>query len=275
MVKVVPLLKWAGGKRQLLPQMREFFPQCFTTYVDPFIGGGAVLFDIDPKNAIMNDSNPELINLYTVVKNNPDGLVSALTRHSQNHSKEYFYRIRALDREPNFQQCSEIEKAARTIYLNKTCFNGLYRLNRSGQFNVSFGKYDNPKIVNKDEIFAMSEFFNSRNVDMRCGDFSKVLHNLPKGSFVYFDPPYFPLSKTSSFTGYTKEGFIIEDQIRLSEECNKLNSEGIKFMLSNNDVPEMHELYKEYNIHKMSVNRAINSDKTGRGKIQELLVTNY
>ena len=275
MVKVVPLLKWAGGKRQLLPQMREFFPQRFTTYVDPFIGGGAVLFDIDPNNAIINDSNPELINLYTVVKNNPDSLISALTRHAQNHSKEYFYRIRALDKEPNFQQYSEIEKAARTIYLNKTCFNGLYRLNRSGQFNVSFGKYDNPKIVNKDEIFAMSEFFNNRNIDMRCGDFSKALYSLPKDSFVYFDPPYFPRSKTSSFTGYTKEGFTTEDQIRLSEECNKLNSEGIKFMLSNNDVPEMHELYKEYNIRTVKANRGINSDKGKRGKIQELLVTNY
>lgn len=270
-----PVVKWVGGKRQLLGDIIPLIPQNFSTYVEPFIGGGAVLFDIQPKKAIINDFNYELINIYKVIKDNPNELISELERHERFNSEEYFYEIRALDRKEKYNEMTEIEKAARIIYLNKTCFNGLFRVNQAGQFNSPYGKYKNPNIINKPVVLAMSKYFNENNINIISGDYKQALKNLRKGAFVYFDPPYMPISSSSSFTGYTENGFGKEQQIELKKECDKLNSKGIKFLLSNSDHPFIRDLYKEYEIITVKAKRSINSNGNKRGEINEILVRNY
>ena len=270
-----PVVKWVGGKRQLLNDIVPLIPKSYTTYVEPFIGGGALLFDIQPKKAIINDFNKELINIYKIVKTTPHELILLLEEHARLNSEEYFYEIRALDRSPLYEQLSSVEKAARIIYLNKTCYNGLFRVNQSGQFNSPYGKYKNPSIVNMPVILAMSKYFNENNIHITDGDYKAALKNLKKGTFVYFDPPYMPISSSSSFTGYTENGFNEQKQIELKNECDKLNSKGIKFLLSNSDHPFLRELYKDYEITTVSAKRSINSNASKRGEINEILVRNY
>lgn len=269
-----PIIKWAGGKRQLLSYITPLIPERFSIYVEPFIGGGAVLFDIQPKKAIINDSNEELINIYKVIKQNPTKLIIKLKEHEQLNSKEYFYQIRILDRNKNYAQFNDIEKAARIIYLNKTCYNGLFRVNQLGHFNSPYGKYKNPNIVNQPIIWTMSKYLNQSDVEMISGDYKNVLKNLEEGAFVYLDPPYMPIS-TSSFTRYNKNRFDKKQQIELKEECDKLNSKGIKFLLSNSDHPFIRELYKEYEIITIKAKRLINSNRNKRGEINEVLIRNY
>lgn len=274
-IKLTPILKWVGGKKQLLSEITPLIPKKITTYVEPFIGGGAVLFNLQPKKAIINDLNKELINTYKVVKKSPRELLELLKIHDKNNCEDYFYEIRALDRTNNFKNMNNIEKAARVIYLNKTCFNGLYRVNKTGKFNSPYGKYKNPNIINESALLAMSDYFNNNNIKIIQGDYKNALKDLKKNSFVYFDPPYMPISTSSSFTNYTKTSFNEKEQIELKKECDKLNNKGIKFMLSNSDHPLIRELYKDFDIRIIKAKRSINSKGDSRGKINEILVKNY
>lgn len=272
---VSPILKWVGGKRQLLEQIRPLIPEC-STYYEPFIGGGAVLFDRQPKKAVINDSNKELINVYTVVKDNPDQLINKLIEHKEQNCEEYFYEIRALDRDKKrFDLLTDIDKAARIIYLNKTCFNGLFRVNSLGEFNSPWGKYKNPNITSETTIRAMNKYLNKADVTLKCGDYRDALNGIRKGSFVYLDPPYMPLSSSSSFTGYTASGFGEEEQIALKEQCDILNRRGVKFLLSNSSCDFIEDLYGEYIVTIVGAKRAINSNAEKRGEIDEVLVRNY
>ena len=265
-----PILKWVGGKRQLLDDILPLIPQC-STYVEPFVGGGAVLLSLQPKKAVINDYNAELINVYVCVRDHLEELLEMLERHKELNSAGHFYKVRALDREPGFEDLPPVERAARIIYLNKTCYNGLYRVNSAGQFNSPYGKYKNPAIVNEPVVRAMSTYLNG-GVKILCGDYGQVLKGLRKGAFVYLDPPYMPISSSSSFTGYTEGGFGYDEQVRLKEECDKLASKGIHFMQSNSDCPEIRALYSDYEILTVKAKRAINSRGNRRGEINEVLI---
>lgn len=272
-----PLLKWAGGKRQLLKEINNRLPDNITTYVEPFLGGGALLFELQPSKAIINDYNFELINVYETIKENPYQLIEYLNEHSINNSRDYFYRIRNLDREPEYMNLTPIERAARIIYLNKTCYNGLFRVNRSGQFNTPYGKYKKPNIMDTDKILSISNYLKNNDIRIYSGDYKQALKGLRKGSFVYFDPPYMPLN-ISSFTGYTEFGFSLQQHIELRDVCLKLHKRGIKMMISNSDTPEIRELYSDesiFNIRTISATRKINSQVEKRGDVLEVLITNY
>ncbi|WP_313375363.1 DNA adenine methylase [Chishuiella sp.] len=272
---VVPFLKWVGGKRQIMPSIVDLLPKNIKDleYVEPFIGGGAVLFHLQPKNAIINDFNVELINVYQVIKNNLFELIEDLRIHENN--ADYFYYIRGLDRTEEFNDLTSIQRASRVIFLNKTCFNGLYRVNNAGEFNAPFGRYKNPNIVNEPTLKAVSKYLNSNNIILRSGDYSETLELINKGSFVYLDPPYHPISESSNFTGYVQGGWGALDQIRLRETCDQLNAKGIKFLLSNSSAPLIIEQYNNYNITTVKANRAINSNGSKRGEVDEVLIRNY
>ena len=272
-----PFLKWAGGKRQLLTEIKKYLPKMTSsmTYYEPFLGGGAVLFHIQPSKAIVNDINSEVINVYRVIKEDVDGLVENLKTHK--NEAEYYYHIRELDRKADFDTLPELEKASRIIYLNKTCYNGLFRVNSQGQFNVPFGRYKNPQIVNEVTLRAISNYLNQNDVTILNTDFENVVNNIGKNDFVYLDPPYDPVSDSASFTGYTLYGFDREEQKRLKSLCDKLHSKGCKFLLSNSATPFIKDLYAEadYETIIVKASRNINSRASGRGKIDEVLVRNY
>lgn len=273
---VKPILKWAGGKRQLLDEIDQRMPKKISYYVEPFIGGGAVLFDKQPQHGRINDCNEELINVYRVVRDNPDELIKELVIHEDKNSEmgsEWFYYVRGLDRESKFGELSNVEKAARIIYLNKTCFNGLFRVNSAGQINVPYGRYKHPNIVNEVGIKALHKYFNETDVDMRQGDFAECLKDLPKEAFVYLDPPYMPITATSAFTRYTQDGFGYDEQIRLRDECIKLREQGIHFLQSNSNCEEIRELYKDFKIETVAAKRYINSHGDRRGAVKEVLIS--
>ncbi|WP_409973208.1 DNA adenine methylase [Bacillus sp. Bva_UNVM-123] len=271
--QVQPFLKWAGGKRQLLPEIRKYIPTKINTYYEPFIGAGAVLFDIQPEKAVINDINIELVNVYQVIKSNADELIEDLKKHE--NDKEYFYEIRNLDRTPAYMELSPIERASRIIYLNKTCFNGLFRVNSKGQFNVPFGKYKNPQIVNEHVIRAVHSYLSTNDVQILNTDFEKVVEGAKEGDFIYLDPPYDPVSSTSSFTSYSLDGFNREDQQRLKNLFVELDRRGCNVLLSNSATDFIKELYEDYHIEIVSASRHINAKASGRGKIDEVLVMNY
>lgn len=272
---VSPVLKWAGGKKQLLGQLTSLMPtEKITTYCEPFLGGGAMLFSIQPGVAYVNDINMGLMNVYNVIKHFPEALIAELS--SYENTAEFYYKIRGFDRDAKeFAALTAVERAARFIYLNKTCFNGLYRENRQGQFNVSYGKYKNPDFVNAEGIRAVSQYFNAANIYFTSMDFSEVLRTLPSGSFVYLDPPYDPVSETANFTSYTRYGFTKDDHIRLKQCCDELTARGIKFMLSNSNTEFILQLYTGYYITEVSARRAINCNGNGRGNVTELVIRNY
>ena len=276
---VAPVVKWVGGKRQLLPEIRKYIPQKkYTLYYEPFLGGGAVLFDLQPLNAIVNDLNEELINLYTVIKNDPDELIKDLKKHR--NQSDYYYRIRELDRDRSkYRKLTDVERASRIHYLNKTCFNGLFRVNRAGEFNTPFGRYKNPNITNEVTIRAVSKYFNKANIEFRNVDFVEAVKDIDQNSFVYFDPPYDPVSDSANFTGYDKEGFDREEQKRLKMLCDQLDERGISFLLSNSATAFIKDLYSDpsrnYQIEIIKAKRSINSNANGRGEIDEVLVRNY
>lgn len=272
---VSPFLKWVGGKRQIMPSIIQQFPSTIKEldYVEPFIGGGAVLFHLQPKKAIINDANEELINVYSVVKNNLPELLADLEKHENN--TEYFYKIRGLDRSEGFKNLSPIQRASRIIYLNKTCYNGLYRVNNAGEFNAPFGRYKNPNIINEPTLKAVSKYLNLNNISIRKGDYTNVLESLNQKSFVYLDPPYHPLSQSSNFTGYVQGGWNFSDQLRLRDACDRLNAKGVKFLLSNSATKPIKDLYKSYKISLVKANRAINSNGADRGEVEEVLIRNY
>jgi DNA adenine methylase len=270
---IAPFVKWVGGKRQLMPEIIKLVPKKISIYYEPFVGGGAVLFALQQKKALINDANSELINVYNMIKYNLEELIIDLKTHK--NDPDYFYKLRSLDREVGFESISNVKKASRIIYLNKTCYNGLYRVNSSGEFNSPFGKYKNPNIVNDATLKAVSEYLNNNDIQIINGDYSKILTDFKKDSFVYFDPPYHPVSQSSNFTGYTQGGFNLDDQIKLRDKCNELNSKGIKFLLSNSATPIIEELYSNYRIHYVKANRAVNSIAERRGEIDEVLIRNY
>jgi DNA adenine methylase len=271
---VMPVVKWVGGKRQLLPELLKYIPAKFNEYYEPFIGGGALLFALQPKLAVINDSNAELINVYQAIKNQVDDLIIDLRKHL--NDPQYFYKIRGLDRDhENYDKLSQVEKASRLLYLNKTCFNGLFRVNQAGEFNSPFGSYKNPNIVNEIHLRAVNHYFNNANITFTVGDFEIPLESIKKNSFVYFDPPYDPISNSSNFTGYTSNGFGSKEQIRLKNVCDKLNIRGVKFLLSNSATNFIKDLYKDYKIELVKAKRSINSDASLRGEIDEVLIRNY
>lgn len=266
-----PIVKWVGGKRQLMFELLKNMPENYNRYFEPFIGGGALFFELQPDNAYISDMNEELINLYQVVRDNVDELVADLQKHDI--SKEYFMEIRNIDRTEEYENLSDIQKASRFIYLNRTCFNGMYRVNSKGEFNVPFGHYKNPRILDENNLINCSNLL--QRTEIKHADFSEILKKVKKDDFVYFDPPYVPLSETSSFTSYTKDGFDMDMQFKLRDVCDELDTMGVKFLLSNSDTKLVNELYENYNIKKVFASRQINANADGRGKITEVLVRNY
>ena len=268
---VAPFLKWVGGKRQLMPSIVEHLPENIKDYkyIEPFIGGGAVFFNLQPKNAIINDYNEELINVYQVIKDNLDELIIDLKKHK--NEAEYFYSIRSLDRNGEFKKLSAVQRASRVIFLNKTCFNGLYRVNNAGEFNSPFGRYKNPNIVNEPTLKAVNKFLNNNNIEINSGDYSEILKQTDKKCFVYLDPPYHPISESSNFTGYVQGGWNMYDQIDLKTACDELHKKGVKFLLSNSSAEFIKDLYKDYIITIVKANRAINSNGADRGEVDEVL----
>ncbi len=272
---VMPFLKWVGGKRQLMTEIEPLLPTRISTYYEPFVGGGAVFLHTQPKKAVINDYNSELINVYETIRDNVDALIAHLAIHENN--SEYFYQIRGLDRQEGFNELSKVERASRVIYLNKTCFNGLYRVNSSGEFNTPFGRYKNPNIINETVLRAVSNYLQKNDIKLLNGDYQDALKNIRKGSFVYFDPPYDPVSKSSNFTGYVQGGFDDKEQERLRDTCVKLNEKGINFLLSNSATELMKDLYnhKDFQIIEVGATRHINSVGSKRGEVKEILVRNY
>jgi len=274
-----PFIKWVGGKRGLLNQLIPLFPKKFNNYHEPFVGGGAVFFELysmealKNKNVYLSDINSELINAYEVVRDNPNELINLLKEYKQKHSKEFYYKIRELDRSKNFKNLPKLQRAARFIYLNKTCFNGLYRVNKKGYFNTPIGSYKNPNIVDERTILNASKALQNTIIEHKS--FEEVLNIAKKGDFIYLDPPYYPLNKTSNFTSYDSNCFLEEEQIKLFEVFKKLDSKGCFVALSNSNTNFIKNLYKEYDINIVYANRFVNSKSSGRGKITEVLVRNY
>jgi DNA adenine methylase len=273
-----PFLKWVGGKQQLLTQFDNFFPQSIERYFEPFVGGGAVFFHLMTIGRLSGpvflfDKNEELVNAYRTVRDNVGELIAELATHQERHSKEHYYETRNRDRQG--VPMSDVARAARTIYLNKTCYNGLYRVNTSGQFNVPMGSYKNPQVLNENVLRDASAALQSASIEAR--DFREVIDMAQAGDFFYFDPPYDPLSKTASFTGYTANDFQDGDQRDLAEVFRQLTEKGCLCMLSNSSTPFIRELYQGFRITMKTVQarRAVNSKGNGRGAIEEVVVRNY
>lgn len=263
-----PFLKWAGGKGKLISQYSFHFPENCSTYYEPFLGGGAVFFHLQPQQAFLMDINSELVNVYQCVRDRLSELIECLKAHRDAHCREHYYQVRACI------PTAAVERAARLIYLNKTCFNGLYRENSKGQFNVPMGSYKNPGIFDSELLIAASRSLQFAQIHQ--APFQAVLdYAKTSRDFVYFDPPYFPISSTSNFTAYNRYTFKQEDHIRLRDTFRTLANRGVKVMLSNSDCPFVRELYADFRVYTISAARAINSKATCRGKITELLITSY
>lgn len=267
-----PFVKWVGGKTKLLPEIRKRFPHKYERYFEPFVGGGAVFFSVQPEKAILVDINSELINTYCTIRDNLDELISDLKRHVYN--EDYYYSIRNVDRTIKYESWSNVQKASRFIYLNKTCYNALYRVNSNRQFNTPFGRYTNPTILDEENLRACSKILQN-NVEIISGEFGIIESTITSKDFVYFDPPYVPLSKTANFTSYSHKGFDETMQKELCKLCHRLNNRNIRFMLSNSSAPLVLELYKPFNIEFVHAPRFINSNGNKRGKIEEVLITNF
>ena len=274
-VKLKPFTKWTGGKRQLLPELIDLMPKQFNRYYEPFIGGGALLFELAPGKATINDYNTDLILTYREIRDNVKELIEILKIHQKNNTKDYYLDLRATDRDGRIEKMTDTEKAARLLYMLRVNFNGLYRVNLKNQFNVPYGRYKNPKIVDEILLYDISRYLNSNDIDILEGDFEKAISTANYGDFVYFDPPYAPISSTSSFTSYTDEGFDETDQIRLRDVFIELSNRGANVMLSNSDVELIHELYSNIpniDIRVVKANRMINSKASKRGQINELII---
>ena len=271
--EAVPFVKWVGGKGRLLSQLRPLLPQGVERmrHVEPFVGGGALFFARRPSRALLTDINPSLIGAYTAVRDDVKGVIEALRRLSAEHSKTRYYEVRERYNRSAHASCSK--RAAMFIYLNKTCFNGLHRVNRKGEFNVPVGAYKNPRILNEEVLRLASEAL--RGARLRCGSYESLLEDAKPGDFVYFDPPYEPVSRTASFTAYARDGFSRADQARLRDVYSALSRRGCKLMLSNSDVPFIRELYAAFDVTSVAAPRAINCDATKRGKVAEIVVRNY
>ncbi len=271
MTEPKPFVKWAGGKRQLLNDLIRYSPTKFDEYYEPFLGGGALFFKLSALGRIvhahLNDSSGVLMDAYRTIKEKPHRLIAELESGKYKNDKEAFLEIRAE------QPTDSVEATARLIFLNKTAFNGLYRVNSKGLFNVPFGRYKDPKILDEDNILAVSEAL--QRDDLTSTDFEPAVDSAKEGDFVYFDPPYNPVSRTSNFTGYTKEDFAERDQERLAAKFRELDNKGCFVMLSNSFTPRVFDLYEGFKIQIVHATRMINCKAQGRGKIKELIVRNY
>jgi len=277
-VEPKPFVKWAGGKRQLLAELEKNFPKQFGTYFEPFLGGGAVLFDLLAKRpnlkCSVSDLNSDLVLAYVTIRDKLGRLIESLENHSKNYHKDstnYYYEVRK--QEPK----SQIEKVSRLLFLNKTCFNGLYRVNSKGKFNVPLGRYTNPNIVNRENLITASKFLQSEKIKISCRDFESILKDAKKGDFVYFDPPYQPVSDTANFTSYTHRDFTEDDLQRLADLANQLNSKGAHVLLSNSNTKIVKKIFssKKWKVKEIAVNRAINSNSQKRTGHKEILIKNY
>ena len=268
-----PFVKWAGGKGRLLSQLRPLLPTGaeHMRHVEPFVGGGAMFFSRQPARAMLTDINPALVSTYAAIRDDVEGVIEHLRRLANRHSKEGYYRVR--ERYNHGQRVPSSKRAAMFIYLNKTCFNGLHRVNRKGEFNVPMGSYKNPRILNEGALRAASAALEAAHLE--CTSFESLLQNAKPGDFVYFDPPYEPVSQTASVTSYARDGFSREDQTRLRDVYKELHRRGCKLMLSNSDVPFVRELYKDYQVDTVAAPRAINCNAKKRGKVSEVVVRNY
>jgi len=276
MLKGKPFVKWAGGKRQIIDKLMMYAPYEYDTYYEPFVGGGALLFELSPKKAVINDYNDELMNVFRCIKdeNKFMKMCSELNHHEANHSEEYYYEIRNKDRDKTkFSKITDYKRAARTIYLNKACFNGLYRVNSKNEFNVPFNRKKQVNTYDGQNLGIIHSYLNFNDITILNVDFEEAVKNAKKGDFIYFDPPYD--SETSTFNSYTENGFGKEEQIRLSKVFKELDERGCYVMLSNHNTTLINELYKGYYIHLIEAKRNINANGRKRGKVEEVIITNY
>lgn len=271
MKKLKPFVKWAGGKTQLLDKLKELMPAQYNTYYEPFVGGAALALNIEPTKAHLNDFNMELITTYNCFKDKTTytKLVEKIKEHEKNHSEEYYYKVRSITAQHDY------EKGARLIYLNKACFNGLYRVNSKGNFNVPSGKKEKVKAYDKETFEALHTYLSSKDIIITNLDFEKAVESAASGDFVYFDPPYDTFEDKDSFTAYSKNGFDKTDQLRLSKVFKELSDKRVYVMLSNHNTPYINDLYKGFNISVVNAKRAINSKGSGRGVVEEVIITNY
>lgn len=270
MIECRPFLKWVGGKRKLLPELVKRIPQDYNTYYEPFMGGAALFWRLQPQKAVLSDINLELVNTYQCLQQNVNGLIADLQQHY--YDRDYYYQIRNCDRTAEYSQWTNIQKASRFIFLNKTCFNGLYRVNSQGQYNVPFGSYKNPTILDIPNLRACSLAL--QNTQIIAGSFLDLESQITPKDFIYLDPPYIPLNATSNFTSYTRQGFDTQMQIELKDFCQRLDRRGVRFMVSNSAAPLVFDLYQEFKIELVDMARSINSRGNKRGKIKEVLITN-
>jgi DNA adenine methylase len=276
---IKPYLKWAGGKRQLLAEIKKHLPQSINdcTYYEPFVGAGAVFFDLQPQKAIINDFNEQLILTYNVIKENVAELIELLKVYKKRNDEEFYYTIRNIDRDSTkFDKLTNTEKAARLIFLNKTCYNGLYRVNSQGLFNVPYGKYKNPAICENIVLQQISNYLNTYEIKILNNDFEDAVSTAGENSFIYFDPPYHSPDKTN-FTGYQAGKFGEDEQERLRNVMIKMTNCGVKCLLSNSDTKYIQELYNDdcFDIISVQAKRAINSNISGRGNVNEVLIKNW
>lgn len=272
-----PLLRWVGGKTQLLDSIKKYYPSKYNTYYEPFLGGGAVFFDLKPRRANLNDINKKLINFYKDIRKNPNNFIKELKKIERKYlpmtelqKKFYYYKIRDLF---NSLDDQKFIKSVYFIFLNKTCFNGVYRENSFGKFNVPFGQNKINKLVDEDNIYFVSKLL--KNTKITSVSFENVLDNVRKGDLIYLDPPYYPLNNTSNFTKYNDKDFLVDDQLKLYKLYNKLDRNGCYLMLSNSYTPFIRKLYSNYNKKILYTGRAVNCKASGRGKIKEYLILNY
>lgn len=272
-----PFVKWAGGKTQLLDRIHELMPKEYNDYFEPFVGGGALLFSVAPKSFTINDFNSELIQAYKCFTNEDDfkKLIECLDFHQEHHSEERYYEVREMDKSPDFLNHPIYERAARMIYLNKSCFNGLYRVNGKGFFNVPSGKKKKVVCYEKENLEEIRRFFSNSKLKIMNGDFQDAVKNVKNGDFVYFDPPYDTWEGKDSFTSYAKNPFGKQEQKRLADVYKELSDRGAFVMLSNHNTEYICELYKDFHIHVVEARRAINSKGSGRGNVEEVIITNY
>ena len=273
--KMFPILKWAGGKTQILERIIENMPKQYNNYYEPFIGGASVLLGVSPQKAFINDVNEQLINLYTQLQKSAESVIETVNKlDAMPCDKDFYYKIREKYNEKLINRYFDVECVAFLIWLNKHCFNGLYRVNRKGLFNVPFNGRTHGKSISEDNIKLIAEYLKNSNITITCLDFEKACAGIQQGDFVYFDSPYVPESLTAKFTNYTINGFSIKDHERLSYLFRRLDCIGAKIMLSNNDVPLVRELYAGYKIQAFDVKRMINRNADKRAG-REVIVTNY
>ncbi len=282
---ISPVIKWAGGKSQLIEVLTPLFPDHFQRYHEPFLGGGAVFFFLAPLHnapSFLSDLNEELINFYRVLRDHTDAFLAEVrvlaeqyAHYDEERRKEMYYRWRNADRDPAFAHWSPLQRAVRFYFLNKTAYNGLYRTNRRGYFNVPWGRYKKPALYIPNALRQAAHVLRAYAQTLTVEPFERSLSRAQTGDFVYLDPPYVPLSETANFTAYTKNGFGPEDQQRLADMCRELDRRGVLFMLSNSDTPWVRDLYRGFHIQQVWARRSINANGAGRGPVAEVVVRNY